>query len=395
MDTVSAIDLSIGRAQRVATTIADVARLAGVSTATVSRYLVGKPVRTERAIKGAIEQLGFHPNHIARSLKSGRTGYLALVVPDATNPFFAAVVKGAESLVRRAGYTLVLYNTDESPQLESLIVEGLPGRVDGVILTPALEEAAAHERLREKGIPVIFLDREARSATDCDSVMVDNVGGACQAAECLLNFGHRSIAMITGPKGSTPGRERAKGFIDALASWNCALERRYVVDGGFREEGGYQAMLRLLAQPDPPTAVFTTNNLMTFGALHALHDLSIDVPSQMSLIGFDDHQLAPLLSPPLTVVDRPMKEQGAVAARLLLQRVRGAGDSTARRVVMDTKLVVRQSVGPPPRQDGLVLPISSVSGRGGIAKKMPPERFDTDHQDIVISSVLQAESSNT
>ncbi len=328
-------------------TIADVARQAGVSPATVSRYLVGKPVRTERAIRQAIEELRFRPSHVARSLKSGRTSHLALVVPDVTNPFFAAVVKGAESISRQAGYTMVLYNTDESSELESQIILDLPGRVDGVILAPAAEDATGHKRLGEAGIPVVFLDREALPAGQCDTVVVDNLGGAREAAEHLVGLGHRRIAMITGAPDSTPGRERAQGFAAALESWNAALADELVVGGGFREDGGYQAMLRLLALPEPPTAVFATNNLMTFGALRALRDMAISVPAQLSLVGFDDHELAPLLSPALTVVHRPMEEQGVLAMRLLVQRLRGKRSAEPSRIVLATRLIVRESTAAP------------------------------------------------
>lgn len=328
-------------------TIADVARQAGVSPATVSRYLVGKPVRTERAIARAIEELRFRPNHVARSLKSGRTAHLALVVPDVTNPFFAAVVKGAESISRQAGYTMGLYNTDESRELEAQIVLDLPGRVDGVILAPAAEDTAGHKQLAEAGVPVVFLDREVLPVGQCDTVVVDNLGGARDAADHLVGLGHRRIGLISGPEESTPGRERTQGFVAALESWNVPPAGVHVVCGGFHEDGGYQAMLRLLALPEPPTAVFATNNLMTFGALRALRDMAIAVPAQLSIIGFDDHPLAPLLSPALTVVHRPMEEQGVLAMRLLLQRLRGTQPGEASRIVLATRLVVRGSTGTP------------------------------------------------
>lgn len=329
-------------------TIGDVARQAGVSPATVSRYLVGKPVRTERAIRQAVEELGFRPNHVARSLKSGRTSHLAMVVPDVTNPFFAAVVKGAESISRQAGYTMGLFNTDESKDLEAQIVVDLPGRVDGVILAPAAEDTTAHRRLADAGVPVVFLDREVLPIGQCDTVVVDNVGGARDAAEHLVGVGHRRIGMISGPEDSTPGRERTQGFASALESWNVALSPDHVVCGGFYEDGGYQAMLRLLALAEPPTAVFATNNLMTFGALRALRDMAVPVPTQLSLVGFDDHVLAPLLSPALTVVHRPMEEQGVLAMRLLLQRLAGRQSAEPSRIVLATRLIVRESTGAPP-----------------------------------------------
>ncbi|GIF69235.1 LacI family transcriptional regulator [Asanoa ishikariensis] len=329
-------------------TIGDVARRAGVSTTTVSRFLAGQSVRAEESIRAAVQDLAYRPSPAARSLRSGRTRSIAVVVPDVTNPFFAAVVKGAEAVARQDEYHLFLSNTDENVDREAAVLADLVGRVDGAILAPTVESDEAPLRAQQAGLPIVFLDREiGGTGSDLfDSVLVDNAGGSRRAAEHLLDLGHRRIAIVNGTVNSTPGRQRREAFLETLQK----VETVHVYEevGDFREQGGYQAVMRLLALEHPPTALFVTNNLMTVGALRALHDLGIRVPDQLSIIGFDDLDLAALLMPPLTVVSRPMEEQGALAMRLLLRRLSESGDVTARRIVLETNLLVRGSTGPTP-----------------------------------------------
>lgn len=338
-------------------TIADVAKRAGVSAATVSRHLMGQQVRAAEAITTAIEELEYRPSPVARSLRSGRTRSIAVIVPDITNPFFAAVVKGAEAVARSDDYNLFLCNTDESAERDEAVIADLVGKVDGAILTPTVESDEAPLRAHRAGVPIVLLDRQISGPPLFDTVLVDNVGGSRLAAEHLLGLGHESIAIINGTAGSTPARQRAEGFLGTLEQRGVEPPPAYLETGDFREEGGYQALLRLFALPRPPTAVYVANNLMTVGALRAVHDLGVRVPGQLSIIGFDDHDLAPLLSPPLTVIERPMEEQGGLAMRLLLRRLREPADGAPRQIVLDTRLTVRGSTSPPP--DGARRPAMS------------------------------------
>ncbi|MFE9693125.1 LacI family DNA-binding transcriptional regulator [Micromonospora sp. NPDC005806] len=353
-------------------TIADVARRAGVSATTVSRFLAGQSVRAADTIRAAVQELDYRPSPVARSLRSGRTRSIALVVPDVTNPFFAAVVKGAEAVARQDDYNLFLYNTDENVDREVSVLADLVGRVDGVILAPTVESDDAPLRAHQAGLPVVFLDREIGGSPMFDAVLVDNAGGSRRAAEHLLDLGHRRIAIVNGTQHSTPGRQRREGFLETLKSRGVEPPEAYHELGDFREEGGYQSVMRLLALEHPPTAIYVTNNLMTIGALRALHDLGVRVPDQVSLVGFDDLQLAALLPPPLTVVDRPMEEQGALAMRLLLGRLQDSQDSTPRRIVLETKLLVRGSTAPP--RDPA--PIAAT----GSATPAPRHPFHTSHR---------------
>ncbi len=327
--------------------ISDVARRAGVSTATVSRFLRGQRVRAEAAILQAVEELGYRPAAAARSLRSGVHYAIAVVVPDVTNPFFAGLVKGIESVCRGGPYNVFLVNTDESSELEDTVVADIMQRVDGIILAPATEQDKTPTRIKRAGLPVVFVDRELPGER-FDSVMVDNPGGARAAADYLVGLGHDRIAVISGPLNTTPGRERHEAFVQAVEDLGGAVAEEYSQIADFRESGGYQAMLRLLALPSPPTAVFCANNLMTVGALKALNSMRVRVPQELSIVGFDDLDLAPLLWPPLTVIDRPTVQQGVLAARLLLARLAGQGSPEPQRVVLSTTLLERASCTTPP-----------------------------------------------
>ena len=227
------------------------------------------------------------------------------------------------------------------------MVEDLLSRVDGMLLAPASENNPNPQRLADAGVPTVLIDREAPSTGRFDAVLIDNYGGAESAVEHLLANGHERIATIAGSVDSTPGRLRLEGYRASLTAQAGELPPDFVQFGGFMEHGGYQSMMRLLALPDPPTAVFVANNMMTIGALRALKDIGVRIPDDLSVIGFDDHPFSEILDPPLTVIDRPMEQQGALAMRMLLSRMSKDPSRMARRVVLETRLIERGSCGPP------------------------------------------------
>jgi LacI family transcriptional regulator len=342
----SVIDYSKGAG---VTNIQDVARAAGVSTASVSRFLAGQNIRSADAVREAIAALGYHPSQVARSLKSGRHHSIGVIVPDITNPFFAALVKGIESAVRPHGLQVILGNTDEDPQREEALVSDLTLRTDGLIMAPLFELDTVPLALAASGIPVVFVDREITSGPDLDRVLVDNAAGVRQAVDHLVGLGHRRIAMISGPLSSTPGRARHEAFLAAVTGHGISLDECVLVISDFRESGGFRAVQDIWAAPDRPTAVLVANNLMTMGALKALRELGVSIPGEVSVVGFDDLPLAALLDPPLTVVARPDAEQGALAGRLLVDRLAATEPLAAQRMVMPVELLVRSSTAPPAR----------------------------------------------
>jgi LacI family transcriptional regulator len=328
-------------------TIVDVAEAAGVSAMTVSRFLRGDRVKAADRIEEAVDALAFRPSEAARSLRYGRTLTVALVVPDITNPYFAAVVRGVESVARASDYTVVLANSDEDRDRERQALDALMGRVDGVILAPVDETDSNGDTVVAAGLPLVHLDRATVRGEAPDSVLVDNVGGARRAVEHLVGLGHRRIGTIAGPEGSTPGRERLEGFLEGMRAAGLEVPADHVERSDFRESGGDTAMARLWRTTPRPTAVLVANNQMTLGALGWLRRNGVLVPAELSVVGFDDHTFAELLDPPLTVIDRPMEEQGAEAMRLLLERLAGETTASPRRIVLPTTLVERRSCAPP------------------------------------------------
>ena len=323
-------------------TISDVAKRAGVSPATVSRFLSGQSVRAAAAIDSAITELAYSPSAIARSLKSGLTRNVGVVVPDISNPFFAAVVRGIESGSSVQANNVMLCNSDESADRQNQLLASLIGLIDALILTPAIESSEVPEALRRHDVPVVLLDREFGEDLGFDSVLVDNFGGSRQVGRYLAQLGHRRIAVISGPLDSTPGRLRHEGFMAGVAEAGVEPPDELVHIGDFRETSGYVGLKSLLAA-GPPTAVFVANNLMAVGALRACKEEGVKLPDDLSFASFDDLELGHLLEPAITTVTRPTVAQGALAMSLLTERLSGEAPAQARRCVLETRLSVRDS----------------------------------------------------
>ncbi len=270
-------------------------------------------------------------------------------MPDITNPFFAEAVTGIESSSRDDLYNIFLCNTGESAARQTDVLDSLVGRVDALVLAPATESPDVPKALETMGVPVVLLDREFADRSLYDSVLVDNEGGAASAARYLAQLGHTRIGLISGTLSSTPGRTRHEGFLRALADEGFSLPRDYVRVGDFHEVDGYLATQSVLSLPVRPTALFVANNLMAVGALNALRESRLRLRDDISFVSFDDLPFARLIEPTLTAVVRPTVEQGALAASLLTERLRGEAPATARRCVLETSLSVRGSCGPPPR----------------------------------------------
>jgi LacI family transcriptional regulator len=330
------------------TTIVDVAEAAGVSTATVSRVLNNHPqvdVHLASAVRKAVKELGYRPSRVARSLRTRRNRVWALIVSDVrTGPFFGAVVRGVEDVAYEAGYSLFLCNTDEDPTKEASYIElAIAENVAGLILTPSGARTDLSPLLNF-GIPVVLADRTL-PAQQADSVLVDNVSGAHEAVNHLLEGGYERIACITGPLTTTTGQQRYVGYCNALEAAGIVVDDSLVCVADFRELGGQHAMEELLAEKQRPDAVFVTNHLMTVGTLQAISAAKLTIPTDIAVVSFDDMPWASLLQPPLTAVDQPAYDMGVEGARLLLSRLEGY-TGAARTVMLSTTLQVRGSSTP-------------------------------------------------
>ena len=325
-------------------TVYDVARLAEVSSATVSRAVNNPDAvspETLARITKVIAQLGYAPNRIARSLKSKASDTVGVIIPDITNPFLVKIVKGVEKTLSAAGYTPILCDTEESPDKEErYLTDLLERRIDGVVLVPAMASRAAVHILKQRGLPTVFVDRSISPDFDC--VKSNNVSGLSLLVGHLIQLGRTSIRMIGGPQTTVVGRERNDAFRMLLERYQLPQDEAYLVNGDFTIEDGYRLAVEMLRERPLPQAIISANNLMGIGALKAIREAGLKLPVDLDLVVFDElGEVGELLDPPLTFVRQPALEMGAQAATLLLERMRGNATQAPRSVVFEPVLVSR------------------------------------------------------
>ena len=327
----------------------DVALRAGVSVSTVSRVLTGSPLvnaETRDRVQQAMDALGYHPNRVARRLRGdrGEASLIGLIVPDIQNPFFAEVARGVERVAQTEGYMVFVGNSDEDELVERRYLQLMRAeRVDGIILPASSDNAAAVIEMARGGLPVVCVDRRLPRAA-LDTVVADNVEGAHEAVCHLLQIGHRRIGFIGGRRQLSTTHERQEGYRRALAEHGIDVDETLIRAGDSRQPGGRELTREILELPHPPTALLVGNNLMTLGALEAIHALGLRIPDDVAIVGYDDMPWASAFNPPLTAVRQPGQELGRQAAELLLARIADPSRSTAL-VTLRPELVVRQSCG--------------------------------------------------
>jgi len=284
-------------------TILDVAHLANVSVATVSRVVNkqgGVKPRTEEKIVEAIAELGYVRNAIARSMVRQETKTIGVLIPDITNPFFSRVISGIEREAVRCGYQTILSSSQDSEDIERNVLDNFLERgIDGLIITTSNEYGQHLERFMESDIPVVAVDRQLHQY-EVDTVLSGNREGAYEAIRHLTSRGFRKIAIIRGPQSTTPGLERYRGYSKALNDHGIEIVEDWIVDGDFGEESGYQAAQTLYSLEDRPDAVFSSNNLMSMGALKAMNELQWGIGKDLGFVGFDDIEISTFHKPNLT-----------------------------------------------------------------------------------------------
>jgi len=320
-------------------TMTDVAHRAGVSLKTVSRVVNGESVRPETAtvVHEAIRALGFRRNEAARTLRSRqRSRMVGLVIKDLANPFYSAIARGVEEIMRRRNELVITGSSDEDPVTErELVLLLCERRVDGLLVVPTGE---AHRYLLPEldvGMHAVFIDRPPGDI-EADLVLLDNVGGARSAVEHLVARGHRRIAMVGDDMAIYTARERWRGFCDALGAAGCEVEETLVRVGVHDSETAVRVVHELLAAAEPPTAIFAGNNRIAAGAVRALADADVHA----ELVAFDDLELADVLSVPVSAISYDPAALGRRAAELLCRRLDG-DDRPPQRVVLPTRLVDR------------------------------------------------------
>jgi LacI family transcriptional regulator len=333
-----------------APTMRDVAALAGVSLKTVSRVVNAEPgvsATLERQVREAIELLRYRPNVTASSLRrlDQKTRTIALLLEDVSNPFSSALHRAIEDVAVPRGTLVFAGSADEQPErARELLHAFVSRRVDGLIVVPVGSDPSLMLHERRFGRPIVFIDRPG-SIAEADAVTSDNRDGARGAVRHLIEHGHRRIAFLGDASWIWTASERQVGYLEALSVEGIALDPRVVVLDVRTMDAAEQTVRDLLARPDPPTALFTAQNLITIGAVRALQQLGRQ--HEVAVVGFDDVLLADLLQPPVSVVAQAPAELGRAAAELLFERL--AGDrSPPRHVVVPTRLVARGSGEIPP-----------------------------------------------
>ena len=330
-------------------TIRDVAQRAGVSPMTVSRVINESELvsaDTRRRVEDAITELGYVPSRLARGLSAKRTGTLAVIVPDVANPFFTLIVRGAEEVARRAGYRAILCDTRADLTVEREVIEEmLAHRVEGILIAPVSDRSREHlRRLTAFDVPFVLVDRTV-PGVEADAVLGDSEEGAQRLVEHLLSLGHRRIGMIVESDDVSTARDRRIGYEAALRAAGIPAAAELVARASVDPSGGYVGMRRLLALDEPPTAVFTVNNLVALGAIEAVRSAGLEVPDDVALVCFDDIEYASRLYPFLTVMEQPAETFGTLSSQLLLERIENRAPERPRVVVLPAQFVVRRSCG--------------------------------------------------
>lgn len=362
-------------------TIRDVARVAGVSVATVSRVLTGSaPVRepTRQRIVDAARELRFTPNASARSLSTRRTGTIGVLLPDLHGEFFSELLRGMDQTAQREGCHLLVSSSHHEASGIAAALRAMHGRVDGlVVMAPDVDADALGEAL-PAALPMVLLNCAAAAST-APALAVDNVAGAQAMVRHLVALGHRRIAFIGGPAHNLDATERRRGYRSAMRDLGLETPAAYMPRGDFTEASGWSAVRALLREPHPPTAVFAANDTMAFGAMLACREAGVPVPGGMAVVGFDDIPVARYVHPALTTVRIDVSALGARAATLLLRAIEARGadgrrissPSLATRELVPATLVVRQSCGAP--APGAALESPRARTRGG-ARPPPSPR---------------------
>ncbi|HVI88531.1 MAG TPA: LacI family DNA-binding transcriptional regulator [Dongiaceae bacterium] len=334
-------------------TLKDVAAAANVSRATAARALnsygyVGD--ETAQRVLEVADSLGYRANRVAQALRRGQLPIVGFVPGDIQNPFFARIAHDLEVELRKQHHNLLIASSEEDVEQEKELLESLRSlSVRGFVLAPTSATDNQHVvKLARDGAPIVLIDRVAKNVR-CDSVVVDNEGGAREVVDYLVANGHRRIALLRDESRISTAQERLAGYQNSLQEHGIALDETLIGVSRSTVEHAIEATIRLFSRRDRPTALFTVDSLMTQGALLALRSMGLSIPQDVSLVGFDDFDLATFTDPQITVVAQPIAEIGPLAAKLLLDRL-GGKRAAPRHIRFPTRLIIRGSVSHPKKR---------------------------------------------
>lgn len=331
-------------------TIKDIARSLKISPSTVSRALKDHPdisSATKKAVRELALELDYQPNSVALSLRKSKTYTIGVIIPQIVHHFFSTVISGIEDVAYKAGYHVMICQSNESYEREVLSTQALlASRVDGLLVSVAQEttDIRHFQSMINKGIPTVFFDRVV-SGLDTSSVVVDDFGGAYRAVEHLIKTGCRRIAHLGGPENLVISQSRRKGYEQALADYGFSFNTEYVLSAGLTIEEGKTACRHLLEKQDQPDAIFAANDPVAIGALQVLKEKRLRIPEDVSVIGFSNEPITSLIEPPMTTVAQPGFEMGQLVSQLLLDEINETDGEkmVTEKKELKTELVIRQS----------------------------------------------------
>lgn len=330
-------------------TIADVAKLAGVSKTTVSHALSGKrpvaPTTKERITK-VIEELGFRPNALARSLRMQRSQMIALIIPDITIPYYSVLARGLQDAIIKYGYCAIICNTDGKQRREiEFTLDAIQRQMDGIVLSSFYNRIEEIQRSIKDNVPLVSIGPGINNS-NADQVTTDDQQGAMNITRYLIQKGHRRIGMISGSPEFAFTKARLAGYREALAEANIPFDPTLVAQGDITRAGGAQATRILLDQTSQykrPTAIFCINDLMAVGAMDTARALDLAIPRELAIVGYGDTEAASFVAPALTTVLNPAYDIGKIAGRLLIERLEGLYKGPGQHVIVPHQLVQRAS----------------------------------------------------
>ncbi|USD65480.1 DNA-binding transcriptional regulator CytR [Vibrio sp. SCSIO 43136] len=330
-------------------TMKDVAQLAGVSTATVSRALMNPEKvssSTRKRVEDAVLEAGYAPNSLARNLRRNESKTIVTIVPDICDSYFSEIIRGIEDAAVEHGYLVLLGNSGQQEKRESSLVNLVfTKQADGMLLL-GTQLPFDVSKPEQKNLPPLVMGCEFAPELELPTVHIDNLTSSFEAVNYLTQMGHRHVAQLKGPENTQLCHFRNQGYQQALRRAGITMNPDYQVEGDFSFESGEAAAAQLLSLPEPPTAVFCHNDVMAIGAIQKAKQMGKKVPEEISFVGFDDIQFAQYCDPPLTTISQPRYEIGRQAMLMLLEILKGR-DVRAGSRLLDTKLVVRKSACPP------------------------------------------------
>lgn len=330
-------------------TIHDIAKMLEITASTVSRALQNHPRisdATKKAVQKAAIKLNYQPNHLAAALRNGKSKIIGIIVPTADRSFFASVVRGIEEIANKSGYNVMICQSYDNYEKEVATVEALlSARVDGIIASLAKEtnDFEHFQKIKDKGLPLIFFDRMS-DKIEVSNVVIDDYVGSFKAVEHLIEQGYKRIAHFTGIRKLSIYRDRMRGYKDALEAHNIPFDDKLVVESNMQLEDGRASMIKLLKLKDRPDAVFSSSDYSIMGALQILKESEIKVPQEVAVVGFGNEPFTSFTDPPITTVDQHSMQMGNAAAEIFFEQLlQGDKKVIAKRTVLKPELIIRKS----------------------------------------------------